>query len=122
IVIVGGILLGRRRIAQALPWPEVLDDIMYRAIAIGFAFFTVATILGALGAAAAWAACWPWDPTGTSARIVRLHYAAWLHVRLRKGLRGRLAAYWALVGLLISGFAFLGVNMFRSGLHSYGEL
>ena len=36
-VIVGAILLGRRRIAAALPSLEVLDDIMYRAIAIGFA-------------------------------------------------------------------------------------
>ena len=28
----------------------------------------------------------------------------------------------AVLGLLITGFAFLGVNMFLSGLHSYGEL
>ena len=38
------------------------------------------------------------------------------------GLRGRPAAWWALVGLLVTSFAFLGVNMFLSGLHSYGEL
>ncbi|MEY2682561.1 MAG: c-type cytochrome biosis protein CcsB, partial [Pseudomonadota bacterium] len=31
-------------------------------------------------------------------------------------------AYWSLIGLLITGFAFLGVNMFLSGLHSYGSL
>jgi len=39
-----------------------------------------------------------------------------------KGLRGTMAAYWALVGLLVTSFAFLGVNMFLSGLHSYGAL
>ena len=121
-VIVGAILLGRRRIAAALPSLEVLDDIMYRAIAIGFAFFTVATILGALWAADAWGAYWQWDPKETWALIVWLNYAAWLHMRLIKGLRGTMAAYWALMGLLITGFAFLGVNMFLSGLHSYGEL
>jgi ABC-type transport system involved in cytochrome c biogenesis permease subunit len=33
-----------------------------------------------------------------------------------------MAAYWALGGLLVTSFAFLGVNMFLSGLHSYGEL
>jgi len=27
-------------------------------------------------------------------------------------LRGVVASYWALVGLLVTGFAFLGVNMF----------
>lgn len=121
-VIVGGILFGRRRIAAALPSLEVLDDIMYRAITIGFAFFTVATILGALWAADAWGAYWQWDPKETWALIVWLNYAAWLHMRLIKGLRGVMAAYWALVGLLITGFAFLGVNMFLSGLHSYGHL
>jgi cytochrome c-type biogenesis protein CcsB len=119
---VASILLARRRIAQALPALAVLDDIMYRAIAIGFAFFTVATILGALWAADAWGAYWQWDPKETWALIVWLNYAAWLHMHLIKGLRGTLAAYWALLGLLITGFAFLGVNMFLSGLHSYGEL
>ena len=121
-VLVGGILAFRRPIAQKLPKLEVLDDIMYRAIAIGFAFFTVATILGALWAADAWGAYWQWDPKETWALIVWLNYAAWLHLRLMKGMRGTLAAYWSLVGLLITGFAFLGVNMFLSGLHSYGEL
>lgn len=121
-VLIGTILLFRKSIAKKLPSLEILDDIMYRAIAIGFAFFTVATILGALWAADAWGAYWQWDPKETWALIVWLNYAAWLHLRLMKGLRGTLAAYWALVGLLVTGFAFLGVNMFLSGLHSYGAL
>ena len=105
-----------------LPPLEVLDDIMYKAIAVGFAFFTIATILGALWAADAWGGYWSWDPKETWALIVWLNYAAWLHMRLMKGLRGQLAAWWAVVGLLVTTFAFLGVNMFLSGLHSYGEL
>jgi ABC-type transport system involved in cytochrome c biogenesis permease subunit len=32
---------------------DVLDDLMYKAISIGFAFFTIATILGAIWAAEA---------------------------------------------------------------------
>jgi cytochrome c-type biogenesis protein CcsB len=122
-VFLSGTIIGfRQRIAAVLPEFEVLDDIMYKAISVGFAFFTIATILGALWAAEAWGAYWQWDPKETWALIVWLNYAAWLHLRLMKGLRGTLAAYWALVGLLITGFAFLGVNMFLSGLHSYGEL
>jgi cytochrome c-type biogenesis protein CcsB len=105
-----------------LPSLEVLDDVMYKAISIGFAFFTVATILGALWAAEAWGGYWSWDPKETWALIVWLNYAAWLHMRLMKGLRGRVAAWWALIGLLITTFAFLGVNIFLSGLHSYGTL
>jgi cytochrome c-type biogenesis protein CcsB len=121
-LIVGGILSLRRRIAARLPSYEVLDDVMYKSIAVGFAFFTIATILGALWAAEAWGGYWSWDPKETWALIVWLNYAAWLHMRLMKGLRGTVSAWWALVGLAVTTFAFLGVNMFLSGLHSYGEL
>lgn len=110
------------RLGRALPAPQVLDDLMYRSIAVGFAFFTVATVLGALWAADAWGTYWQWDPKETWALIVWLNYAAWLHMRLMKGLRGSMAAWWALVGLVVTTFAFLGVNMFLSGLHSYGGL
>lgn len=122
LLIVGGIMFGRRRIAERLPTFEVLDDVMYKAIAVGFAFFTIATVLGAFWAAEAWGGYWSWDPKETWALIVWLNYAAWLHMRLMKGLRGTVAAWWALTGLVITTFAFLGVNMFLSGLHSYGEL
>jgi cytochrome c-type biogenesis protein CcsB len=105
-----------------LPPLEVLDDLMYKSISVGFAFFTVATILGALWAAEAWGGYWSWDPKETWALIVWLNYAAWLHMRLMTGLRGRVAAWWALIGLVVTTFAFLGVNMFLSGLHSYGKL
>ena len=109
-------------LVDRLPPLEVLDDVMYKAISVGFAFFTVATILGALWAAEAWGGYWSWDPKETWALIVWLNYAAWLHMRLMSGLRGRVAAWWALVGLVVTTFAFLGVNMFLSGLHSYGKL
>jgi len=109
-------------LADRLPSLEVLDDVMYKSISVGFAFFTVATILGALWAAEAWGGYWSWDPKETWALIVWLNYAAWLHMRLMSGLRGRPAAWWALVGLVVTTFAFLGVNMFLSGLHSYGKL
>ena len=111
-----GFLVGR------LPPQELLEDLMYKAIAIGFAFFTIATILGALWAAEAWGTYWQWDPKETWALIVWLNYAAWLHMRLTKGLRGAILAWWAVVGLFVVTFAFLGVNMFLSGLHSYGSL
>ena len=111
-----GILVDR------LPALEVLDDVMYKSIAVGFTFFTIATILGGLWAAEAWGGYWSWDPKETWALIVWLNYAAWLHMRLMKGLRGRFAAWWSVLGLAVTTFAFLGVNMFLSGLHSYGQL
>jgi cytochrome c-type biogenesis protein CcsB len=117
-LIVAAILAARQRIGDRLPAFELLDDLMYKAIAVGFAFFTIATILGAFWAAEAWGGYWSWDPKETWALIVWLNYAAWLHMRLMKGLRGAISAWWALVGLVVTTFAFLGVNMFLSGLHS----
>lgn len=105
-----------------LPPVEMLDEIMYRAITVGFLFFTIATILGAMWAADAWGGYWSWDPKETWALIVWLNYAAWLHVRLVKGWRGKPLAWWAVIGIFVTSFAFLGVNMFLSGLHSYGGL
>jgi cytochrome c-type biogenesis protein CcsB len=122
MVAVAYLLKSNGYLVDRLPALEVLDDVMYKSIAVGFTFFTIATILGGLWAAEAWGGYWSWDPKETWALIVWLNYAAWLHMRLMKGLRGRFAAWWALIGLLITTFAFLGVNMFLSGLHSYGEL
>jgi len=115
-------MLVRPTIVARTPEAAVMDDLMYKAIAVGFAFFTIATILGAFWAAEAWGGYWSWDPKETWALIVWLNYAAWLHMRLMKGLRGLVAAWWALGGLVVTTFAFLGVNMFLSGLHSYGTL
>jgi len=112
----GGAIINR------FPELDILDDVMYKSIALGFAFFTLATILGAMWAAEAWGGYWSWDPKETWALIVWLNYAAWLHLRLTKGWRGRPLAWWAIIGLFVTLFAFLGVNMFLSGLHSYGEL
>lgn len=117
--------LVRRRLAGAavsrLPAADVLDALVYRATVLGFAFFTVATILGALWAADAWGSYWSWDPKETWALIVWLNYAAWLHFRMARG-GGEVMLWWSILGLGITAFAFLGVNLFLSGLHSYGEL
>ena len=109
-------------LASRLPKPEVMEDIMYKAISVGFVFFTIATILGAMWAAQAWGGYWSWDPKETWALIVWLNYAAWLHLRMINWVRGPALAWWAVGGLLVTTFAFLGVNMFLSGLHSYGTL
>jgi cytochrome c-type biogenesis protein CcsB len=116
------ICISHNLLKDRLPSYQVLSEMMYKAIAIGFLFFTIATVLGALWAADAWGGYWSWDPKEVWALIVWLNYAAWLHMRLIKGWRGDVLAWWAVVGLLVTTFAFIGVNIFLSGLHSYGEL
>ncbi|WP_037586801.1 c-type cytochrome biogenesis protein CcsB [Stenoxybacter acetivorans] len=112
----------KRPQAKWLPEAAAIEEVMYKAIAVGFLFFTIATILGALWAADAWGRYWSWDPKETWAFIVWLNYAVWLHMRLVAGWRGKILAWWAVIGLFITAFAFVGVNMFLSGLHSYGTL
>jgi cytochrome c-type biogenesis protein CcsB len=115
------LLVSQGKLADRLPELRVLEEVMYKAIAIGFAFFTIATVLGALWAAEAWGKYWQWDPKETWALIVWINYAAWLHMRLTRNLRGPMLAWWAIVGLFVTTFAFVGVNLFLSGLHSYGS-
>ena len=122
MISVAYLLVDNGILKKQLPNLTVLDDMTYKVISIGFIFFTIATILGAVWAAEAWGGYWSWDPKETWALIVWLNYAAWLHLRLIKGLRGTMLAWWAIIGLVITTFAFLGVNLFLSGLHSYGEL
>ena len=106
-------------LVPALP---LLEDVIYKAIALGFDFFTLATILGALWTSEAWGGYWSWDPQETWALIVWLNYAAWLHLRLTKGWHGKPMAWWSIIGFFVTLFAYLGANLFLSGLHSYGEL
>ncbi|UTH76748.1 c-type cytochrome biogenesis protein CcsB [Chromobacterium sp. IIBBL 290-4] len=119
---IGELMALKGWLKDRLPAAEVLDEMMYKAISVGFLFFTIATILGAMWAADAWGGYWSWDPKETWALIVWLNYAIWLHIRLVKGWRGAPLAWWAVIGLAVTTFAFLGVNMFLSGLHSYGGL
>lgn len=116
------LVAGHRFLLTRLPADAWLDEASYRAIAVGFACFTVATILGALWAAEAWGGYWSWDPKETWALVVWLNYAAWLHFRMLGKASSITLAWWALVGLFVTLFAFLGVNMYLAGLHSYGAL
>jgi cytochrome c-type biogenesis protein CcsB len=115
-----GISAMRRRIAARLPAFEVLDDVMYKAIAVGFAFFTIATVLGALWAAEAWGGYWSWDPKETWALITWLVFAAYLHTRITKSWQGKGPAVVASFGFIVVWICYLGVNFLGKGLHSYG--
>jgi ABC-type transport system involved in cytochrome c biogenesis permease subunit len=111
-------LLGRRgRLAG--PTVAELDALCQRAIATGFAFFTVAMLFGALWANEAWGSYWQWDPKESWALIVWLNYAAWLHVSRTHSASRALLAGWAVLGLAVTAFAFVGVNLLLPGLHSY---
>jgi len=105
-----------------LPTTDKLEKLAYQSIVIGFPVFSVAILLGCIWAYQAWGGYWSWDPKETWALIVWLMYAAYLHARA--GLRPRpvVLAWWLLAGFAATLFCYIGVNMFLSGLHSYGSL
>ncbi|HJV35926.1 c-type cytochrome biogenesis protein CcsB [Geomonas sp.] len=114
--------LKKRRLGslfQKLPPLDVLDEISYRCLTIGFPLLTFAIISGAIWAETAWGTYWSWDPKETWSLITWLIYAALLHGRLTTGWRGRKAAMLSIVGFVIMLFTFLGVNLLLPGLHSY---
>lgn len=113
---------GEAKMLKIFPSLEHLDQLAHKSVAIGFPAFTLATILGAAWAAEAWGGYWSWDPKETWALIVWLIYGAYLHARVSHGWHGKALAWWAVAGFLVTMFCFLGVNMYLSGLHSYGKL
>jgi cytochrome c-type biogenesis protein CcsB len=102
------------------PGIRVLDDLNYRAIMIGFPLLTLGIVTGAAWANYAWGTYWSWDPKETWSLIVWFVYAAFLHARITRGWVGKRAAILSIVGFAATIFCYLGVNLFLSGLHSYG--
>ena len=102
--------------------PDMLDEITYKSIAVGFPIFTLGgLIFGAIWANQAWGVYWSWDPKETWSLITWFIYAFYLHARMMRGWKGKKIAVVAVVGFMAVIFTYLGVNLLLSGLHSYGS-
>ncbi|PKL52250.1 MAG: c-type cytochrome biogenesis protein CcsB [Nitrospira bacterium HGW-Nitrospira-1] len=108
-----------RGLFRKLPSLQMLDDINYRLITIGFPFLTLAIITGALWAESAWGSYWRWDPKEVWSLITWFIYASVLHVRLTAGWRGKRAAILSVIGFCAVLFTFFGVNLLGKGLHLF---
>ncbi len=102
-----------------LPSTDVLDEVIYKANAVGFLLLGVGIITGAVWANYAWGSYWSWDPKETWSLITWLIYAVFLHARITRGWRGTKTAVLSIIGFCGVLFTFLGVNYLLSGLHSY---
>jgi cytochrome c-type biogenesis protein CcsB len=99
---------------------ELLDEICYRAIAIGFPIFTLGGIIFAMiWANEAWGRPWGWDPKETWAFITWMFYSAYLHLRLSRGWYGAKSSWLAVGGFIIIMINLIVINLVISGLHSY---
>ncbi len=103
---------------KRLPNLQMLDEINYRLISIGFPLLTLAIITGAIWAENALGGYWRWDPKEVWSLITWLIYALILHVRLTSGWRGRKVAVLSILGFLAVLFTFFGVNLFINTTHT----
>ncbi len=109
----------RERQAQLLVTAQDLDDLIYRAIMIGFFLLTLGILTGAVWAESAWGRYWSWDPKETWSLITWLVYAGLLHARFARGWQGKRIALLAVVGFAAVLFTYFGVSFLLPGLHAY---
>jgi len=109
-------------LSRRLPPSDQLDQSAYRLFAFVFPLWTFAIVAGAIWAENAWGRYWNWDPKETWAFITWVVFAGYLHARATAGWSGRKAAAIALLGLSCFVFNYFGVNIWFTGLHSYGGL
>ncbi|MGM0846011.1 MAG: c-type cytochrome biogenesis protein CcsB [Bacillota bacterium] len=99
---------------------DLMDEIGYRSVLIGFPVFTLGGLIFAMiWAQIAWSRFWGWDPKEVWALITFLFYAAFLHLRLSRGWHGEKSAWLAVIGFIIIMFNLIAVNLIIAGLHSY---
>jgi cytochrome c-type biogenesis protein CcsB len=106
---------------RGLPSRELLDEISYKAVVVGFPFLTLTIVLGAVWAEVAWGTYWSWDPKETASLVTWLIYGSYLHARVVRGWRGERAAWLLILGFGATLFTYFG-NLFFGGLHSYSGL
>ena len=105
---------------RLIPSAEILDDLNYQMIVIGFLMLTLGIITGSVWAHSAWGTYWSWDPKETWSLVTWLVYASVIHTRLVRGWKGKKIAILSIVGFACVLFTYFGVN-YLAGLHSYAK-
>ena len=128
--IVGTILYGvirfitRKSVSALLkPWtsrvqPQLMDEISYRAVVIGFPLFALGGLLFAMiWAQIAWSRYWGWDPKEVWA-LITFYSTRLPPFSLIQRLGRRKTAWLAIIGFGIIVFNQVFVNLVIAGLHS----
>jgi cytochrome c-type biogenesis protein CcsB len=110
-------------LGERLPAGDVLERLSFRLHAFAFPIWTFgALIAGPIWAESAWGRYWGWDPKEVWAFISWIVYAGYLHARATPSVKKTTATLIAVVGFLTMLMNLFGVNIFFTGLHSYGGL
>jgi cytochrome c-type biogenesis protein CcsB len=107
---------------RTFPSSTVLENLAYRVVVVGFAFWTFTLIAGAIWAEHAWGRYWGWDTKEVWTFIIWVLFAGYIHARATRGWRGARSAWLAIIGFSAVLFNFTVVNLFFKGLHAYSGL
>ena len=112
---------GNSPLLKRFPTANILDELTYQMIMLGFLFLSIGIITGAVWANSAWGRYWGWDPKETWSLITWFVYATLLHAKMMRGWHGKRIAYLSIAGFAAVLFTYFGVNLLP-GLHSYGAM
>ncbi len=105
-----------------MPKADVLENLAYRVIVVGFVFWTFTLMAGSIWAFHAWGRYWGWDTKEVWTFIIWVLFAGYIHARATRGWRGTRSAWLALIGFGAVAFNYTIVNLFFKGLHVYSGL
>ena len=107
ILLVAGLVFGILKVFDRVPsiprlvgLEKELDEVSFRAFAVGIPFLTAGVWMGAFWAQEAWANYWGWDSKENTALITWLVYIVYIHLRMLGGYRGSKAMSVLVAGAL----------------------
>ena len=103
---------------EKLPAQDALENLTVRYVLVGFFFWGIMIVTGAIWANEAWGRYWGWDPIETWSLIVWIIYAVYLHVRFTLGWRGERLAWFAIVAMPLSLFTLVGIPLAFDTTHA----
>ena len=114
------LLLWRRYRGTEPELLQKLEELSYKANALGFPFYGIGgLVFGGIWAKQAWGAYWEWDPKETAMLIAWLAYAVYMHARLNWGWRDAKVTWLSLAAYLVVLYTWIGINYFVASLHSF---
>jgi ABC-type transport system involved in cytochrome c biogenesis permease subunit len=104
---------------QARKEDRHIEGMQYRAILIGYCFFSLSMIFGGVWAYLAWGTYWLWTPKELWTALVWLFYSLYLHARLLSGWTNRFSAALGIAGFIVVIFTYLGVSLLMKSSHTF---